>query len=62
MFELPRELEDEVQRGSANLEFERAAFLRDQILEVKSGAGLTKIEPKRRLIKYGRKRSRSARA
>jgi excinuclease ABC subunit B len=59
--ELLRELEDEMQRASANLEFERAALLRDQILEVKSGAGLTKIEPKRRPIKYGRKRSRSAR-
>ena len=61
MFELLREVEDEMQRASANLEFERAALLRDQILEVKRGAGLTKIEPKRRPIKYGRKRSRSAR-
>src|SRR4030088_951958 len=59
--ELLRELEDEMQRASANLEFERAALLRDQILEVKSGAGISKIEPKRRPIKYGRKRSRSAR-
>ena len=46
--ELLRELEDEMQRASANLEFERAALLRDQIMEVKSGTGLTKIEPKRR--------------
>ena len=29
-------------RASANLEFERAALLRDQIMEVKSGAGITK--------------------
>jgi excinuclease ABC subunit B len=60
--ELLRELEDEMQRASANLEFERAALLRDQIMEVKSGTGLTKIEPKRRPIKYtrnaGRRRSR----
>jgi excinuclease ABC subunit B len=60
--ELLRELEDEMQRASANLEFERAALLRDQIMEVKSGAGITKIEPKRRPIKYtrnsGRRRSR----
>ena len=60
--ELLRELEDEMQRASANLEFERAALLRDQIMEVKSGAGLTKIEPKRRPVKYtrnaGRRRSR----
>jgi excinuclease ABC subunit B len=59
--ELLRELEEEMQEASANLEFERAALLRDQIMEVKSGAGIDKIEPKRRLIKYGRKRSRSAR-
>jgi excinuclease ABC subunit B len=52
--ELLRELEDEMQRASANLEFERAALLRDQIMEVKSGTGLTKIEPKRRPVKYTR--------
>jgi excinuclease ABC subunit B len=60
--ELLRELEEEMQHASANLEFERAALLRDQIMEVKSGAGLTKIEPKRRPVKYtrnaGRRRSR----
>ena len=41
-------------RASANLEFERAALLRDQIMEVKSGTGLTKIEPKRKPVKYSR--------
>jgi excinuclease ABC subunit B len=60
--ELLRELEDEMQRASANLEFERAALLRDQIMEVKNGTGISKIEPKRRPIKYtrnsGRRRSR----
>ncbi len=60
--ELLRELEEEMQQASANLEFERAALLRDQIMEVKSGAGLTKIEPKRKPVKYsrnnGRRRSR----
>lgn len=63
--ELLRELEEEMQEASANLEFERAALLRDQIMEVKSGAGLDKIEPKRRPVKYtsrsrgtGRRRSR----
>ena len=60
--ELLRELEEEMQQASANLEFERAALLRDQILEVKSGAGISKIEPKRRPVKYtrnaGRRRSR----
>jgi excinuclease ABC subunit B len=60
--ELLRELEEEMQHASANLEFERAALLRDQIMEVKSGAGIDKIEPKRRPMKYsrnaGRRRSR----
>jgi excinuclease ABC subunit B len=60
--ELLHELEEEMQEASANLEFERAALLRDQIMEVKSGAGIDKIEPKRRRVKYsrnaGRRRSR----
>ena len=60
--ELLRELEEDMQQASANLEFERAALLRDQIMEVKSGTGLTKIEPKRKPVKYtrgsGRRRSR----
>jgi excinuclease ABC subunit B len=60
--ELLRELEAEMQQASANLEFERAALLRDQIMEVKSGTGLTKIEPKRKAVSYtrgsGRRRSR----
>jgi excinuclease ABC subunit B len=50
--ELLRELEEEMQNASANLEFERAALLRDQIMEVKSGTGLAKIEPKRKPVKY----------
>ncbi|MGC2352353.1 MAG: excinuclease ABC subunit UvrB [Candidatus Udaeobacter sp.] len=63
--ELLRELEEEMQQASANLEFERAALLRDQIMEVKSGVGIDKIEPKRRAVRYssrsrgaGRRRSR----
>ena len=60
--ELLRELEEEMQEASANLEFERAALLRDQIMEVKSGAGISKIEPRRRPVRYtrnaGRRRSR----
>ncbi len=60
--ELLRELEEEMQTASANLEFERAALLRDQIMEVKSGTGISKIEPKRKPVKYtrgsGRRRSR----
>ncbi len=56
--ELLRELEEEMEHASANLEFERAALLRDQIMEVKSGTGLTRIEPKRRAVKYSRKSGR----
>src|SRR5205085_12609259 len=52
--ELLGELEEEMQSASANLEFERAALLRDQIMEVKSGTGLDTIEPKRRPVKYSR--------
>src|SRR5213075_3039558 len=53
--ELLRELEEEMQEASANLEFERAALLRDQIMEVKGGTGISKIEPKRRPVKYSRR-------
>jgi excinuclease ABC subunit B len=63
--ELLRELQEEMQEASANLEFERAALLRDQIMEVKSGAGIDKIEPQGRKVRYssrsrgsGRRRSR----
>jgi excinuclease ABC subunit B len=63
--ELLRELEEEMQEASAKLEFERAALLRDQIMEVKGGTGISKIEPKRRPVKYssrsrgtGRRRTR----
>jgi excinuclease ABC subunit B len=52
--QLLRELEDEMQGASANLEFERAALLRVQIVEVKSGTGLTKIEPKWKPVKNSR--------
>src|SRR5207244_11505735 len=44
--ELLRELEEEMQQASANLEFERAALLRAHIMDVNSCTGLTKIEPK----------------
>jgi excinuclease ABC subunit B len=57
-----RELEQEMLQASANLEYERAALLRDQIMELKSGTGLLKIEPKRRPVKYGVKKGRKARA
>jgi excinuclease ABC subunit B len=57
--EVLRELEEEMQIAAANLEYERAALLRDQIMELKNGTGISKIEPKRRPVKYGtRKRKR----
>jgi excinuclease ABC subunit B len=48
-----RELEEEMQAAAANLEYERAALLRDQILELKNGTGISKIEPKRKSVKDG---------
>ncbi|MGA7393645.1 MAG: excinuclease ABC subunit UvrB [Terrimicrobiaceae bacterium] len=50
--ELIRELERDMASAAANLEYERAALLRDQISELKSGAGLSRIEPKRNRLKY----------
>jgi len=45
--EVLRELEEEMQIAAAGLEYERAALLRDQIMELKNGSGLSKIEPRR---------------
>jgi excinuclease ABC subunit B len=61
--EVLRELEEEMQLAAASLEYERAALLRDQIMELKNGSGISKIEPKRRPVKYGIERSgRSSKA
>ena len=61
--EVLRELEEEMQIAAANLEYERAALLRDQIMELKNGTGLARIEPKRRPVKYGgSKAGRSSKA
>ena len=43
---------------SANLEYERAALLRDQIMELKSGTGISKIEPRRKPLKYSKGRGK----
>jgi excinuclease ABC subunit B len=50
--ELIRELERDMAAAAASLEYERAALLRDQISELKSGSGVSKIEPRRSRIKY----------
>jgi excinuclease ABC subunit B len=49
-----RELEEEMMHAAANLEYEKAALLRDQISELKGGAGISKIEPKKRPVNYGK--------
>ena len=60
--EVLRELQQEMEIAAANLEYERAALLRDQIMELKTGTGIAKIEPKRRPLKYGPKnKSRTVR-
>jgi excinuclease ABC subunit B len=40
-----RELEAEMVEAAGALEYEKAALLRDQIRELKTGAGLSKIDP-----------------
>ena len=52
------ELSQEMEEASAALEFERAALLRDQIMELKAGTGLEKISPTRRPVTYGGKKRR----
>ncbi len=58
--ELIRELERDMASAAASLEYERAALLRDQIGELKSGSGVSKIEPRSNRMKYpsGRKARR----
>ena len=56
--EVLRELQEEMELAAGNLEYERAAHLRDQIIELKEGTGLSRIEPKRRPVKYGKKAAR----
>jgi excinuclease ABC subunit B len=58
-----RELEAEMMAASGNLEYEKAALLRDQIAELKDGTGVSKIEPKRRPVSYSAKKpKRTARS
>jgi len=57
-----RELEQEMVTAAGNLEYEKAALLRDQIAELKAGTGISKIEPRRKPVKYGRGRRTKARA
>ena len=50
--EVLREMEEEMQKASARLEFEKAAHLRDQIKELRKRAGITEPDRKRRNVKY----------
>ncbi len=59
--ELIRELEQEMSEAAASLQYERAALLRDQIMELKNGSGISKIEPRKKPSKYPKGR-RTARA
>jgi excinuclease ABC subunit B len=56
LHEVIRELEQEMASAAASLEYEKAALLRDQILELKNGSGVSKIEPRQRPSKYPAKR------
>ena len=53
------ELSQEMDEASAALEFERAALLRDQITELKTGTGIEKISPSRRSASYPAKKAKS---
>ncbi len=47
-----QELENEMLAASASMHYEKAALLRDQIMELKQQAGLDKIEPKKPVVTY----------
>jgi excinuclease ABC subunit B len=47
-----QELENEMLSASASMHYEKAALLRDQILELKQQAGISKIEPKAKPVAY----------
>jgi len=47
-----QELESEMLAASASMHYEKAALLRDQIMELKTQAGLSKIEPKLKTVTY----------
>ncbi|MDB6020839.1 MAG: uvrB, partial [Pedosphaera sp.] len=54
--ETVRELEEEMLAAANNLEFEKAALLRDQIRELKRATGDGKPEEKSRRVSYGKPR------
>jgi excinuclease ABC subunit B len=60
--EVLRELQQEMEVAASNLEYEKAALLRDQIMELKAGTGISKLEPKSKPVKYGKAQRRKTRA
>ncbi len=54
-----QELEDEMLAASAAMQYEKAALLRDQIMELKQQTGISKIEPKKPVV-YAKTRGRKA--
>jgi excinuclease ABC subunit B len=61
--DLLRELEEEMMRAAQQLEYEKAALLRDQIAELKAGTGIDRIEPRRDPVRYeGKKKTRNRKA
>ena len=55
-----QELEEEMLAASAAMQYEKAALLRDQIMELKQQTGIAKIEPKARPAAYAKTRGRKA--
>ena len=56
--EVIRELEGEMMEASNNLEFEKAALCRDQINELKRGAGFVSEKDKARPVSYQKQRTK----
>jgi len=54
-----QELEEEMLGASAAMQYEKAALLRDQIMELKQQTGIAKIEPKKP-VAYAKTRGRQA--
>ncbi len=58
LHELIQELERDMATAAANLEYERAALIRDQLAELRAGNGLDKITTLPKPVKYSGKGSR----
>jgi excinuclease ABC subunit B len=58
LHELLAELEADMVAAATNLDYERAALIRDQISELKAGAGIEKISAQRQPVNYGKPRGR----